>query len=597
MAVYHEYIIIGAGPAGLQMGYFMEKDKVDYLILEGSNRPGNFFTTQPRHRTLISINKIHNPFPEKEYNMRHDWNSLLCDDDTLRFTKYTEELFPNADVLVRYLNDFAHKNNLNIIYQTYINNITKFQSAMSGEDRFKLTSKEGKEYECRVLLMATGSRKDLVPDIPGIELADTYSEHSINKDEYTGKSVAIIGGGNSAFEVANHLAANASVITLLGGRQVRFAWDSHFVGDLRAINNTVLDMYQLKSIHSYTAIHPTRIEKAENGMFEVEMYSPGLHWDPPIIARPSYRFDKLICCTGFGYVDLDIFSEKCKPATKDNGKFPVLKDNWETENVPNMFYIGTAMQSRDRKAASGFIHGFRYNIQTLYRLLREKYDDVLYPTMELERDAMAISDHIVNRVSVCASLYQQQNFLCDVVIVPEESDKKPINYEELPLDYVFSKEYFTNQTHLFITVLKYTFGRHGRFGEVATKWGVSPDLERPECQAFLRPSVSYYHKGKFIGEEYCSESLVLRFNVKNFEKINERHNFNRMANFINKHTNISPGVHYDASLCKSEEDYKALFVRLDDEQMKRLPSEYFEMTGDCKAAIMHLRKDPDVVEG
>jgi len=29
-----DYIIIGAGPAGLQLGYFMKKNDLDFLILE-----------------------------------------------------------------------------------------------------------------------------------------------------------------------------------------------------------------------------------------------------------------------------------------------------------------------------------------------------------------------------------------------------------------------------------------------------------------------------------------------------------------------------------------------------------------------------------
>ena len=28
------YVIVGAGPAGLQMGYYMEKHGLDYIVLE-----------------------------------------------------------------------------------------------------------------------------------------------------------------------------------------------------------------------------------------------------------------------------------------------------------------------------------------------------------------------------------------------------------------------------------------------------------------------------------------------------------------------------------------------------------------------------------
>ena len=96
----YDYIIIGAGPGGLQMGHMMEKAGQNYIILERNEIPGSAFTTFPRHRKLISINKRFNLFPEKDFNMRHDWNSLISDDDDLLFTKYSEELFPNADILV-----------------------------------------------------------------------------------------------------------------------------------------------------------------------------------------------------------------------------------------------------------------------------------------------------------------------------------------------------------------------------------------------------------------------------------------------------------------------------------------------------------------
>ena len=56
-SVFHEYCVIGAGPSGLQMGFFLERAGRDYIIFEKSNTPGNFYTKYPRHRTLISINK------------------------------------------------------------------------------------------------------------------------------------------------------------------------------------------------------------------------------------------------------------------------------------------------------------------------------------------------------------------------------------------------------------------------------------------------------------------------------------------------------------------------------------------------------------
>jgi len=39
-AVYHDYIVIGAGPGGIQLGYFFERTGRDYVILERASQAG-----------------------------------------------------------------------------------------------------------------------------------------------------------------------------------------------------------------------------------------------------------------------------------------------------------------------------------------------------------------------------------------------------------------------------------------------------------------------------------------------------------------------------------------------------------------------------
>ena len=95
---YTDYLIIGAGPAGLQLGYFFEKAGRNYRILEAGPTPGTFFRTFPRHRTLISINKVYTGFDDPEMNLRWDWNSLLSDDDEMLLKNYTGKYFPDAGV-------------------------------------------------------------------------------------------------------------------------------------------------------------------------------------------------------------------------------------------------------------------------------------------------------------------------------------------------------------------------------------------------------------------------------------------------------------------------------------------------------------------
>ncbi len=41
--------------------------------------------------------------------MRHDWNSLLSDDESLLMKHYSREFFPPKSALLQYLADYQHK--------------------------------------------------------------------------------------------------------------------------------------------------------------------------------------------------------------------------------------------------------------------------------------------------------------------------------------------------------------------------------------------------------------------------------------------------------------------------------------------------------
>jgi cation diffusion facilitator CzcD-associated flavoprotein CzcO len=164
-AVNVDYLVIGAGPAGLQLGYFLEREGHDYLIVEAGEAPGTFFRTFPRHRRLISINKPHTGWEDSELNLRMDWNSLLSDDPSLRFPEYSKRYFPDAEDLLRYLTDFAAGSGLRIRYQSRIAHIRK-------DGLFHATDEQGRQYEAKRLIVASGVSKPYIPPIPGIETAE-----------------------------------------------------------------------------------------------------------------------------------------------------------------------------------------------------------------------------------------------------------------------------------------------------------------------------------------------------------------------------------------------------------------------------------------
>lgn len=117
----------------------------------------------------------------------------------MRFTEYTDELFPPADLLVKYIADFCKHFNIKVTYNTTVQKIGR--KDVGGKKEFVIRTENGTTYHAKTLIMATGAMKEKLPNIPGIELATLYSEHSIKQEDYVNKKISIIGGGNSGFEV------------------------------------------------------------------------------------------------------------------------------------------------------------------------------------------------------------------------------------------------------------------------------------------------------------------------------------------------------------------------------------------------------------
>ncbi len=97
------------------------------------------------------------------------------------------------------------------------------------------------------MIVATGFGAMNIPPIPGIEATERYWDIPVNPEDFTDQRVLIVGKGNSAFETADNLTEHAAVIHVAGPHSINFAWRTHFIGHLRAVNNNFLDTYQLKT--------------------------------------------------------------------------------------------------------------------------------------------------------------------------------------------------------------------------------------------------------------------------------------------------------------------------------------------------------------
>ncbi|BCB90480.1 hypothetical protein Psuf_077930 [Phytohabitans suffuscus] len=362
----HRYLVVGAGPAGLQLSYYLQRAGADYLTLERDDEPGRFFRTYPRHRRLISLNKVHTDSTDPEIRLRWDWNSLLNDDPELLFPKYSRDYFPNPDDLVRYLADFQSRHGLAVRYGTSVRRIERV------DDGFLVHSDDGVRHGACVVV-AAGWGRPYVPPIRGIEHAVGYEAMSVEPAAYAGQRVLVIGKGNSAFETASAILGHASMVHLASRRPLRLAWNTKHPGDVRGQYGALLDSYQFKTLHSVLDCEIDEIRPVDEH-FEVDISYTHADGETATLV-----YDTVLRCTGFR-MNTDMFDESCLPDLVRDGRMPALRTDWQSSNVDGLYFAGTLAQDRDfKRASSAFIDGFRYNLRTLTALLRERYDGRRWP--------------------------------------------------------------------------------------------------------------------------------------------------------------------------------------------------------------------------
>ncbi|XP_075689623.1 FAD-dependent oxidoreductase domain-containing protein 2 isoform X2 [Rhinoderma darwinii] len=509
----HDYCVLGAGPGGLQIAKFLEEAGRDYVVFERSQGPGSFFHHFPRHRKLISINKRFTGRTNKEFNFRHDWNSLLSQDELLRFWNYSRDFFPHADDMVRYLQIFS--SSLNVQYGREIRRVrlTSNPEAWHGY-YFLLEDQTEHEYICNVLLVATGLSLANKVEFPGEEYAEGYETISIDPSNFTGQSVLILGRGNSAFETAENIFSSTNFIHMIGRSRVRLSWSTHYVGDLRAINNGLLDTYQLKSLDGLLEgdLSDLALIRDDSG----KLYVTHKHYlkrdkNPPnnLTMKPATMllqddldnfaarepYDRVIRCLGWKF-DFSIFdkSVRLKPYSGLKRKYPLLNPNYEAKHNRGLFVVGTASHGIDfRKSAGGFIHGFRYTVRSVHRMMENRYHNIPWPSTHYSISQLL--NVLLRRINEASGLYQMFEVLVDVILLGVDSTT--FEYlEEVPAGTIPTLDTSTGRklydTGVFILIMEYGKNFSGPDKDVFHYNRAIGDAKVAWRSNFLHPVIYYY---------------------------------------------------------------------------------------------------------
>jgi len=316
----------------------------------------------------------------------------------------------------------------------------------------------------------------------------------IDPESYANQRVLILGKGNSAFETANHLSSVARAIHLVSPNPLKLAWNTHFFGHLRAVNNDFLDTYILKGQNSVLNANVLSIRKVA-GEYRVQVSFTRAGGQ-----LAEFAYDRVLCCTGFRF-DSSAFAPECTPELTPSGRLPAMTSAWESTNLPGLFYAGTITQSRDyQKTMSSVLHGFRSNVQALFDILEEKYYHAPIPSTTLPLTASAIADRIIGRVSRNPGMMHQPGFLGDFISIDPRDEVARYHNHITSVDYAL--EHWVSEELSIVVTMEYGHFDGDIFGKER-----EPDPKKAYDDAYLHPRIRCFEHGRLVAEHHMSESL------------------------------------------------------------------------------------------
>ncbi|KIC60119.1 flavin-containing monooxygenase [Microbacterium hominis] len=283
--------VIGAGPAGLAVARALSEKGIDYTHLE-------------RHSQAGGLWDIENPGTPM-YESAHFISSRTVSGFSGFPMPEDYPDYPGHAQILAYLRSFADAYGLTprIRFDAAVTAVDDLSSSTSGAPRWRVTLADGTATEHERVIVCTGSQwHPFVPEIPGSYTGEV--RHSLeyrSPSEFAGKRVLIVGGGNSACDIACDAARSAqrAAISMRRGywfipKHV-FGLPSDIVGGKGSFLPKPLERAILQPVLKLLTGDPARLglQKPDHKLFEThpvlnsQLFHYLQHGD--IVARPGIR--------------------------------------------------------------------------------------------------------------------------------------------------------------------------------------------------------------------------------------------------------------------------------------------------------------------
>ncbi|MFD1849687.1 flavin-containing monooxygenase [Oceanobacillus bengalensis] len=345
-------IVIGAGQAGLAMGYYLRQYNHSFLILD-SEEVGEVW--DKRYDSLVLFTpKSFSSLPGLELNGDPDG-------------------FPSKDEISQYLKVYAQSFKLPIKYNTNVISVRK------KNDIFHIST-EHMEYKAENIIIATGPFQR--PRIPAFanklskEIVQLHSSEYQNPSQLKEGNVLIVGGGNSGAQIAVEISREKKTY-LSTGQRLTFLpltfrnrsifWWFDKVGVLKATSNSFIGKLIQKRgdpIFGYDLKYAIR-----SGDVVIKNRSIDAKEDKIKFQDNTFLdVHNIIWATGFtsdySWLNVSrILDEKGKPI-----------HNRGITNIEGLYFLGLPWQYR---RGSALLQGVGYDAEYLMKHIQKKYDWVV----------------------------------------------------------------------------------------------------------------------------------------------------------------------------------------------------------------------------
>ncbi|WP_031071025.1 ArsO family NAD(P)H-dependent flavin-containing monooxygenase [Streptomyces sp. NRRL S-118] len=284
MARRTDVVVIGGGQSGLAAGYHLRRLGLDFMMLDAQ--------------------------PEAGGAWRHVWDSLHLFSPAA-YSSLPGRLmpprpggtYPGAQHVIDYLADYEKRYDLPVQRGVHVR-------AVHRDGLFLRVETDSGEWRARAVVSATGSwSRPFIPAVPGRAAFHGTQLHTVEyrrPQEFAGRRVIVVGGGNSGAQIAADLAYDTDLtwVTLREPRFLPDDIDGRALFDAatarrRALDEGRADTGGVASLGDIVAVPPVRGARDAGRLKASPMFDrltpAGVAWADGLTAEA----DAIIWCTGF----------------------------------------------------------------------------------------------------------------------------------------------------------------------------------------------------------------------------------------------------------------------------------------------------------